>query len=275
MEYGKILNKIKVLIVWIIQKFIKVFFWLMAIAGFFNIFLRNIDLVGDCADSGGVWDDEYKECRFDCYHWNKKDGCILISDEELEDYVNGYCKGEGKGLYRCRMTKLEWSKRVLRDKMNGIKSETKYTSNDSDNIYADNILVEKKLRKMYLIKDGQIIKEYRISLGSNPIGAKQQENDGKTPEGQYVIEMHNPKSKFHRALKISYPNEDDKRWAKEHNVSAGGDIMIHGFPNWVPNFLFKYIHKSDWTQGCIAVTNEQIEEIWNLVKNGTPIEIRP
>lgn len=142
-------------------------------------------------------------------------------------------------------------------------------------IYADNIVVEKKQRKMYLMKKGAVLKEYKISLGSNPVGAKQQENDGKTPEGLYYIESHNHKSKFHLSLKISYPNEDDKKWAKKHNVSAGGDIMIHGFPNWVPDFLFNHFHKSDWTRGCIAVTNEQIEEIWKLVKDGTPIKIMP
>ena len=247
----------------------------MAVIGFCSIFLENIDIAGDCADDGGVWDDEYEECRFDCIYWDKTTGCDLMSDEELEDYANGYCQGAGEGLYRCKKAKLECSKRVLRDKMNGVKSEAEYASYDSDKIYADSILVEKKLRKMYLIKDGKIIREYKISLGANPIGAKQQENDGKTPEGQYVIEMRNIKSKFHRALKISYPNETDKQWAKEHNVSAGGDIMIHGFPNKVPNFLFKNIHKSDWTRGCIAVTDRQIEEIWDLVKDGTPIEIRP
>lgn len=142
-------------------------------------------------------------------------------------------------------------------------------------IYADNIVVEKKQRKMYLMKKGAVLKEYKISLGSNPVGAKQQENDGKTPEGLYYIESHNHKSKFHLSLKISYPNEDDKKWAEKHNVSAGGDIMIHGFPNLVPDFLFNHFHKSDWTRGCIAVTNEQIEEIWKLVKDGTPIEIMP
>ena len=124
MEYSKVLNKIKVVTVWIIQKFLKIFFWLMAIAGFFSIFLRNTDLVGDCADSGGVWDDEYRVCRFDCHHWNKKDGCILRSDEELEDYVNGYCKGDGKGLHRCSMAKLELSKRQLRDEMNSVRQNT-------------------------------------------------------------------------------------------------------------------------------------------------------
>ncbi len=270
----KILSKILV-----ISKIIfKIFIYLMAFCGFMSIFVRNIDFVGDCADDGGVWDDEYRVCRFDCMHWNEKDGCILRSDEELGDYVNGYCKGDGKGLHRCSMAKLELSKRQLRDEMNGLKDEDKdlqQSSQNFDKTPIDKIVIKKNLRKMYLMNGNNIIREYKISLGSEPIGAKHQENDGKTPEGQYVIETRNFNSKFHRALKISYPNDEDKKWAKEHNVSAGGDIMIHGFPNWTPNFLFNYIHKSDWTKGCIAVTDEQIEEIWALVKDGTPIEIRP
>ena len=76
-----------------------------------------------CADDGGVWDNEYQECRFDCEHWNERDGCILRSDEELTNYVNGYCSGDGKGLYRCKQAKLELSKRILRDKMNNNKSK--------------------------------------------------------------------------------------------------------------------------------------------------------
>ena len=113
----KILSKILV-----ISKIIfKIFIYLMAFCGFMSIFMRNIDLVGDCADDGGVWDDEYRVCRFDCVHWNEKDGCILLSDEELEDYVNDYCNREGKGLYRCRMARLELSKRQLRDQMNADK----------------------------------------------------------------------------------------------------------------------------------------------------------
>ena len=253
---------------------------LLAVFGIINL-LPNTDKTFEgidlCADDGGVWDKEYNLCRFDCQYTGSDDGCVLLTDEELEEYVNGYCQNEGKRLYRCKMARLEWSKRVLRDQMNNLKSQSELqeTFQNSDEKSADNIIVEKKMRKMYLMNNGNIIKEYKISLGSNPIGAKQQENDGKTPEGQYVIETRNSNSKFHRSLKISYPNDEDKKWAKEHNVSAGGDIMIHGFPNLVPNFLFNYIHKSDWSQGCIAVTDEQIEEIWMLVKNGTPIEIRP
>lgn len=270
----RVIQKIMRLIFKILRIIVKLVIYILALFGLFSLFPYNgsdYDAIDYCADDGGVWDEEYHLCRFDC-QYGGGNGCSLMPDDELEKLANIYCKKEGKLLYRCKMYKLEWSKRVLRDKMNNLKSER---VENYEEIFADKIVVEKKQRKMYLMQDGQIFKEYKISLGSNPIGAKQQENDGKTPEGLYIIERRNPKSKFHLSLKISYPNEADKQWAKEHNVSAGGDIMIHGFPNRIPDFLFNYFHKSDWTQGCIAVTNKEIEEIWELVKDGTPIEIRP
>ena len=140
----------------------------------------------------------------------------------------------------------------------------------------DNILVEKANRKMYLLKGDVVVKSYRISLGKNPVGAKVKSGDNKTPEGNYTIEKHNPKSIFHLSLRISYPNEEQIKAAKEGNYEPGGDIMIHGYPNKVPAFLFKYWHKwKDWTAGCIAVTNDEIEEIYATVKDGTPITILP
>lgn len=140
----------------------------------------------------------------------------------------------------------------------------------------DNILVEKNNRKMYLRHGENVVKEYKISLGRQPVGAKVKSGDNKTPEGTYYIVNHNPHSKFHLSLKISYPNQEQIRAAKEGNYSAGGDIMIHGFPNAAPNFIFNIRHKtSDWTAGCIAVTDDEIEEIYKLVKDGTPITINP
>lgn len=140
----------------------------------------------------------------------------------------------------------------------------------------DNILVEKANRTLYLMNGETVLKKYKIALGGDPIGPKEREGDNKTPEGQYFIEWHNPNSAYHLALRISYPNAAQKQKAKENNYSAGGDIMIHGFPNQLPNLLFKFIHeRSDWTQGCIAVTDEEIEEIYHLVKDKTPILIKP
>lgn len=140
----------------------------------------------------------------------------------------------------------------------------------------DNILVEKSARKMYLRKGEKNIKEYNIRLGSEPIGHKEQEGDGKTPEGKYKIIGRNPKSAYHLSLRISYPNVVDKSRAATKKVSPGGDIMIHGFPNYAPDAFFNLIHNNyDWTAGCIAVTDEEIEEIWKLVSDETLIEIKP
>ena len=140
----------------------------------------------------------------------------------------------------------------------------------------DNILVEKAKRQMHLRSGENIVKTYRISLGKNPVGAKVKSGDNKTPEGTYTIELHNPKSKFHLWLKISYPNAEQINAAKESNYEPGGDIMIHGYPNKVPAFLFKFWHRwKDWTADCIAVTNDEIEEIYDAVKDGTPITIKP
>lgn len=140
--------------------------------------------------------------------------------------------------------------------------------------YADEVIVNKHQRSLLLMKNGKCIKKYRISLGNNPIGHKTQENDGKTPEGKYIIDYRNPRSKYHLSLHISYPNESDKLQAKLRGVSPGGNIMIHGMPN-NSSELKWYKRRKDWTAGCIAVTNDEMEEIWDAVSNRTPIRINP
>jgi murein L,D-transpeptidase YafK len=138
----------------------------------------------------------------------------------------------------------------------------------------DRILIEKSARRLMLISQGEVLKTYKIALGGNPIGPKERKGDNKTPEGTYVIDARNRDSRFHLSLHISYPNERDKNRAKELGVSPGGDIMIHGTKNgssWVGDAHAEV----DWTKGCIAVTNEEIEEIAKLAPNGTIVEIRP
>ena len=138
----------------------------------------------------------------------------------------------------------------------------------------DRILIEKSARRLMLISQGEVLKTYKIALGGNPIGPKERQGDNKTPEGIYVIDARNRDSRFHLSLHISYPNERDKNRAKELGVSTGGDIMIHGIKNdssWVGNAHAEV----DWTKGCIAVTNEEIEEIAMLAPNGTIVEIQP
>ena len=138
----------------------------------------------------------------------------------------------------------------------------------------DRIVVEKSLRKLSVFRDGHHIKSYRIALGRNPLGAKQQEGDMKTPEGIYQIDGRNPQSNFHLALHISYPSDDDDKRAAAHAVPPGFDIMIYGVQNgrgWIGAF-----HRwKDWTAGCIAVTDEEIEELWRITQDGTAIEIYP
>ena len=136
---------------------------------------------------------------------------------------------------------------------------------------ADKVVVLKSKRQLMLMSSGQIVKTYRISLGRNPIGTKTSRGDGKTPEGTYIIDKHKADSQFFRALHISYPNSTDLARARQFGVDPGGDIMIHGRPrgSWWQK------RGPDWTAGCIAVTNEDIREIWHAVADGTVIEIRP
>ena len=139
---------------------------------------------------------------------------------------------------------------------------------------ADKILIEKKERRLTLISKGKVLKTYKIALGGNPNGPKERQGDNKTPEGTYVIDSRNKDSRYHLSLHISYPNEKDKKRAKQLGVSPGGDIMIHGIKNgfsWVGDLHTEV----DWTKGCIAVTDEEIEEIDKLAPNGTIVEIRP
>ena len=139
---------------------------------------------------------------------------------------------------------------------------------------ADKILVEKGARRLTLFSAGRKLKEYRIALGFSPAGPKEHEGDGRTPEGIYTIDFHKPDSAFHRALHISYPSAEDNARAAEAGVPAGGDIMIHGLPN--GRGALGAAHRlRDWTAGCIAVTDPEIDEIYGSVNDGTPIEILP
>ena len=138
----------------------------------------------------------------------------------------------------------------------------------------DKILVEKGTRRLTLLFGSRKLKEYHIALGFSPIGPKEREGDGRTPEGIYTIDFHKPESAFHRALHISYPSAQDNARAVEAGVSPGGDIMIHGFPNGLGALSAAY-RLRDWTAGCIAVTDPEIDEIYASVNDGTLIEILP
>lgn len=140
---------------------------------------------------------------------------------------------------------------------------------------ADKIVVIKSKRVALLMNNGEIIKAYRVSLGKQPVGRKSRQGDQKTPEGTYVIDSRVVDSKFYRALHISYPNDSDIKRAQRLGIDPGGSIMIHGLPNGLGKKIGKLHRLSDWTDGCIAVTNSEMDEIWELVPDGITIEIKP
>jgi len=190
-------------------------------------------------------------------------------------------------LIAAQQTQIETSRRKVRGKENEIitlqgKIETLEQKIETleQRIFAlrtepaDKVLIEKKERQLTLLSKGEVIKSYKIALGGNPVGRKERQGDNKTPEGTYIIDSKNRNSGYHLSLHISYPNEKDIMRAKELGVSPGGDIMIHGIKNGFS--LVGASHAEvDWTKGCIAVTNQEMEEIYKLVPNGTIVEIRP
>lgn len=139
---------------------------------------------------------------------------------------------------------------------------------------ADKIVVVKSERRLYLLRGSEVVKSYRVALGRQPRGTKLYQGDGRTPEGRYVLDGRNAGSNFYRALHVSYPNAADKVRARAMGEAAGGLIMVHGLPNERPNWGEEH-WMYNWTNGCIAVTNREMDEIWASTELGTPIEIRP
>jgi len=154
------------------------------------------------------------------------------------------------------------------------KNTTSSTAPTGAAFIADSIVVDKGKRQLTLYRQGTPVRTYLVALGKQPVGDKVRRGDMRTPEGLFRIEARNPQSRYHRALRISYPDADHAHRARTLGVSPGGDIMIHGLPKrqaWVGA-----AHRDfDWTEGCIAVTNAEIEEIWSAVPVGTPIHIKP
>ena len=139
---------------------------------------------------------------------------------------------------------------------------------------ADKVVVDKSDRKLYLLRQERIVAEYPVKLGLNPYGHKQQEGDFRTPEGRYTLNRRNPRSEFFLAIQVSYPSREDAAWAKENGWSPGGLIMIHGQPN-VPKRPAEFYAGRDWTDGCIALSNADMVDVWLRTSVGLPIEIRP
>jgi murein L,D-transpeptidase YafK len=139
---------------------------------------------------------------------------------------------------------------------------------------ADRVRVLKAERRLLLFRGEQLLAAYRVALGSQPEGHKERRGDGRTPEGSYVLDWRQSESEFHRGIHISYPNAQDRARAAAAGVSPGGGVMIHGLPNGLGEIGADHA-AGDWTKGCIAVTNEEMNEIWQAVPDGTPIEILP
>ncbi len=125
-----------------------------------------------------------------------------------------------------------------------------------------------------MLNQGKVIKTYKVALGGDPVGPKTRQGDHKTPEGVYVLDSRNPHSQFYKSIHISYPSASERAAARQRGVSPGGEVFVHGLPNG-----YRYVGAAhrlrDWTDGCIAVTDQEMDEIWLAVPDGTPIEIRP
>jgi murein L,D-transpeptidase YafK len=141
-------------------------------------------------------------------------------------------------------------------------------------LHADRVVVLKRERTLQLLSQGGVIKTYKVALGGDPVGPKTRQGDHKTPEGVYILDARNPHSQFYKSIHISYPGGSERAAARREGVSPGGDVFVHGLPNG-----YRYVgaaHRlKDWTDGCIAVTDQEMDEIWRAVPDGTPIEIRP
>lgn len=143
----------------------------------------------------------------------------------------------------------------------------------SGTIHADKVLVIKKEKLLLLVRKGEVMKSYKVSIGRNP-GQRVRRGDNRTPEGIYTIDRRNPRSRYYKALHISYPNASDVRIARKLGVSTGEEVLIHGLPSGFEDLGASHADLN-WTRGCIAVSNEEMDEIWQLVADGTPVNIVP
>jgi len=148
------------------------------------------------------------------------------------------------------------------------------SDSSEESLIVSKVLVKKGQRRLYLMNGEEVIRSYRISLGDNPEGHKLFEGDQRTPEGDYTLDWRNSGSSFYKSIHISYPSKKDREMAENWGLNPGGSIMIHGLPNGSEDMAFAYTGL-DWTNGCIAVNNQEMDEIWQLVNDGTPIRILP
>ena len=144
----------------------------------------------------------------------------------------------------------------------------------SDLPMADRVVVRKSARKLVLLHRGEILREYPVHLGLQPEGPKKAEGDFRTPEGHYQLGRRNPQSSFFLSVQVSYPNDQDLARAQRKGIKPGGAIMVHGLPN-APSKSVEYYQRFDWTDGCIALSNPDMVELWLMTRSGTPIDILP
>jgi murein L,D-transpeptidase YafK len=141
-------------------------------------------------------------------------------------------------------------------------------------LLADRVVVHKSERRMSLMHGDTVLRSYRVALGLNPVGPKEQEGDSRTPEGHYLLTRRNPRSEYFLSIQVSYPNDRDMQRARRNRLTPGGSIMIHGLPNELRREP-SYYEKRDWTDGCIAVSDSDMLEIWLMTPPDTPIDILP
>ena len=139
---------------------------------------------------------------------------------------------------------------------------------------ADQVVVHKSERRLYLMRHGEVLRSYRVALGLMPDGPKERAGDFRTPEGHYLLTRRNPRSDYFLSIQVSYPNDQDQERARRDHVDPGGSIMIHGLPNSLRHSP-GYYAKSDWTDGCIALSDSDMVEVWLMTRENTPIEILP
>jgi murein L,D-transpeptidase YafK len=139
---------------------------------------------------------------------------------------------------------------------------------------ADQVLVRKSERRLYLLRHGEVLRSYRVALGLLPEGPKERAGDFRTPEGRYQLTRRNSRSDYFLSIQVSYPNAEDLRRARRDHVNPGGSIMVHGLPNY-QRHPPDYYAAADWTDGCIAMSNSDMVELWLMVQDNTPIEIQP
>jgi murein L,D-transpeptidase YafK len=174
----------------------------------------------------------------------------------------------------CILLSAAWAQAEAPLSSSAIATSSSNLSLDAGLQLADSVVVRKSERRLYLMRNGTVLRSFKVALGLRPEGHKQYEGDYRTPEGKYRLVRRNPNSEYFLSIQVSYPNDEDVARARKQGMRPGGAIMIHGQPN-IPTRSRDYYQTVDWTEGCIAVSNSDMVEIWLMTPPDTPIEIQP